>query len=94
LLDEVAAVNGATFEIISNTFVSDPPKLYGPTATPNTLWMNRFYFGQTTPGNGGDTTPEPAWCKHLQLKVDFGNTDTVQNELLAFSLFGALWQEK
>lgn len=94
LLDELSATNGAAFESISNDFISDPPKLYGPTATPDTLWMNRFYFGQTTPGNGGDTTPEPAWCKHLQIKVDFGNIDEVQNELQAFSLFGALWQEK
>lgn len=94
LLDELSATNGAAFEKISNTFVSDPPKLYGPVATPDSLWMNRYYFGETTPDNGGDQTPEPAWCKHLQIKVDFGNTDTVQNELLAFSLFGALYQEK
>jgi len=94
MFDELSPTNGASFEKISNTFVSDPPKMYGPTATPNTLWMNRYYFGQTTPDNGGDETPVPAWCKFLQLKVDFGSTDTVQNELLAFTIFGALYQEK
>lgn len=94
LFDELSATNGADFEGISNSFVSDPPKLYGPTATPNTMWMNRYFFGQSTPENGGDQTPEPAWCKHMQLKVDFGNTDQVLNELLAFSIFGALYQEK
>lgn len=94
MFDELSPTGGAAFESISNSMVSDPPKLYGQTATPFTLWMNRYYFGQTTPGNGGDETPVPAWCKFLQLKVDFGNTDTVQNELLAFSIFGALYQEK
>ena len=94
ILDELSATNGVQFEIISNSFVSDPPKKFGPTATPKTMWMNRYYFDQTTPGNGGDQTPASAWCKHLQIKVDYGNTDTVQNELLAFTIFGALWQEK
>lgn len=93
MFDEISATNGATFETISNAFVSDPPKLYGPTGTPNTIWMNRYYFDQTTPGNTGGT-PLPAWCKFLQLKVDFGNTDIVQNELLAFTIFGALWADK
>lgn len=92
MFDELSATNGASFEVISNSFVSDPPKLYGPTATPNTIWMNRFYFGQTTPGNPSNE-PLPAWCKFLQLKVDFGN-DIVKNELLTFTVFGSLWQEK
>jgi hypothetical protein len=94
LFDELSATNGAAFESISNTILSDPPKKYGPTGTPDTMWMNRYNFGQTTPANGGDQVPVPAWCKSMQLKVDFGNTDTVQNELMAFSIFGALYQEK
>lgn len=93
LLDELSATNGAVFEKISNSFVSDPPKLFGPTATPATLWMNRYYFGQTTPGQS-NSEPIPAWCKFIQIKVDFGSTDTVQNELLAFTIFGSLWQEQ
>jgi hypothetical protein len=94
MFDELSPTNGASFEKISNEFVSDPPKLFGPTGIPKTMWMNRYFFGQTTPGNGGTQEPIPAWCKSLQLKVDFGNTDTIQNELLAFTIFGALYQEK
>lgn len=93
MFDEISATGGAAFEIISNQFVSDPPKMYGPNGTPNTLWMNRYYIGQTTSANPG-TVPLPAWCKFMQLKVDFGNTDTVENELLAFTIFGALWADK
>jgi hypothetical protein len=89
LYDELSATNGATFETISGSFVSDPPRMYGPTATPDTIWMNRYYIGQTI--SGGE--PTPAWCKFLQLQYDFGN-DTVQNELIAFSIMGAMWQEK
>lgn len=92
LFDEIAPSVNVPFEKISNVFISDPPKLYGPSAVPNTIWSNRYYFGQTTPGNT-NTEPIPAWCKSLQLKVDFGN-DTIQNELLAFTLYVALWQEK
>jgi len=90
LFDEISATNGAVFEAISGTFVSDPPKLYGDTGTPDTIWMNRYYFS-TTVGGGN---PQPAWCKSLQIRVDFGASDVVQNELLAFTLFGALHQEK
>jgi hypothetical protein len=93
LFDELSASNGAAFESISNSFVSDPPKMFGETATPKTLWMNRYYFGQTTPGNINNE-PLPAWCKSMQIKVDFGNTNTIQNELLAFTIFGALFQER
>jgi hypothetical protein len=92
LLDELSATNGAAFESISNEFISDPPEMYGPTATPKTLWMNRYYFGQTSPGNPNNE-PIPAWCKFLQLRINFGN-DTAQNELQAFSIFGALYQER
>lgn len=98
LLDELSATNGATFETISNSFVSDPPKKFGLTGLPKTMWMNRYYFGQTTPQNNTGApallqTPAPAWCKFLQIKVDFGN-DAVKNEALSMTIFGSLWQEK
>ena len=93
MFDEISASNGAEFEEISNVILSDPPKLYGPSNTPDTIWMNRYNFGQTTPGNGGEETPSPAWCKSIQIKVDYGD-DTVENECFAFSIFGALYQEK
>lgn len=91
LFDELSATNGATFESISAFMVSDPPRLYGPTATPATMWSNRYYFSQTTSANSGGA-PLPAWCKHMQIKVDF-QTDVVQNEMLAFTVWGSLWTE-
>ena len=92
LFDELSATNGAAFESISGNFVSDPPKLYGPTAVPATMYSNRYYFSQTTPGNTGNV-PSPAWCKHFQMKIDYGNVDVVQNEMLAFTVWGSLWTE-
>lgn len=93
LFDEIAPTSQVPFETISNSFITDPPKLYGQTGIPQTMWMNRYYFGQTEPGNA-QSEPIPAWCKSMQIKVDFGNTDTVQNELMAFTIHAALWQEK
>lgn len=92
LFDEIAPTVDVPFEVISNKFITDPPKLYGPNDVPETIWMNRYYFGQTTSANPGKT-PTPVWCKSLQLKVDFGSSDEVQNELMAFTLFAALWSE-
>lgn len=92
LFDELSATNGAAFEIISGSFVSDPPKKYGLTATPKTMWSNRYYFGQTTVANTYQQ-PLPAWCKSFQLKVDFGS-DVVMNQALSMCVFGALYQEK
>jgi hypothetical protein len=54
LFDELSTAGGGAFESISNSSVSDPPKKFGPTAVPTTMWMNRFYFSQTTPGNIGN----------------------------------------
>lgn len=92
LFDEIAPSVTVPFEVISTSIVTDPPKLYGKTGTPQTLWMNRYYFGQTIPGNA-ENEPQPAWCKSFQLMVDFGNTDTIQNELFAFTCYAALWAE-
>lgn len=99
LFDEISTpATQSEFESISNSFITDPPKLYGPAGgggtQPTSLFMPRFYFGQTTPENGGDQVPVPAWCKFLNIKVDMGNTDIVQNETLTFTVFGELTQEK
>jgi hypothetical protein len=53
LFDELGPTPAVGFENISGSFVSDPPKLYGPVATPETLWMNRYYFGQNITENTG-----------------------------------------
>jgi hypothetical protein len=92
LFDELSTAGGGSFESITNYTVTDPPKKFGLTAVPNTMWMNRFYFSQTTPGNPGNN-PLPAWCKSMQVKVDFG-TDAVQNETLSLTIHGSLWAEK
>ena len=92
LFDELAPTTAVPFELISNYIISDPPKLYGPTGTPATMWSNRYYFGQTTVANPGQI-PNAAWCKWFQLKCDFGQ-DTVMNQCLGMTVFGALYQEK
>jgi hypothetical protein len=87
LLDEIS---GAFTNFLASN-VSDPPELYGATGAPATLFSNRYYFNSTKAGNA---TPPPAWCRHMQMKIDYGNVDIVQNELLTLTIFGAHYQEK
>lgn len=68
----------------------DPPLLYGLTSAPSTTYSNRYYFAQNV---GGGVPPFGTSCRYLQMKVDFGNTDTVMNELLTQTIWGAHWQE-
>jgi hypothetical protein len=93
LLDEVSG----TFESLSGyTFATtglppqDPPSLYGTQYAPTSLYANRYYFAQQVSGGAPTQGVE---CRHMQVKVDFGNTDTVQNELLTMTVFGRHWQE-
>ena len=62
--------------------VYDPPQVYGTTISPSSYKPLRFYILQ----QGGLAT-----ARHLQLKVDFGNSDTVQNELFDLTIFGCLF---
>ena len=78
LLDETSG----TFTSLALS-VSDPPQLYGATGAPSTLFANRYYFSQNQ---------TPGWCRHMQFKVDFG-TDTTQNEMLTFTIWGTVHQE-
>jgi hypothetical protein len=82
LLDEISGA----FEDLSGYVISDPPLLYGPTGQPNTLYSNRYAFTQTVSGG----TPLPAWCRHLQIRLDFGQ-DVVQNEILSLTINGKRW---
>jgi len=92
LLDELTG----TFEDLSG-YVSattgippqDPPLNYGLTLTPNTIFANRYYFAQSIAG----ATPQPTSARFLSVKIDFGSTDTSQNELLTMTLFGRHFQE-
>jgi hypothetical protein len=64
--------------------VNDPPQL----ATPSSVFSNRYYTRQATTG-----TQAPAACRFMQLWVDFGSSDAVQNELLSLCPFGSYEQE-
>lgn len=77
------------FSNISGYVVQDPTQIYGAVGAPVSLFSNRYYLRQTVDG----APPGPAWMRHLQIIVDFGNTDTVQNEILTMTLFGAILME-
>ena len=62
----------------------DPPHL----AAPASVYANRYYTRQATSG----TAPASA-CRYMQMWVDFGSTDTVQNEMLSLTPFGMYEQE-
>jgi hypothetical protein len=87
LLDETSG----TFTVFNSSPISEPPELYGNTTHPATLFSNRYYFNATPQGGGN---PPPAWCRFLQIKIDYGNADTVQNELYTLTIFGTVYQEK
>jgi hypothetical protein len=84
LADEISGA----FSSISGYVHSDPPQLDGTTETAATLFPNRYDFAQSV--NGG--APPPLYCRHLQIKIDYGN-DGVRNEILSFTLNGSHWQE-
>lgn len=67
-----------TFEPLA-TAVQDPPQL----PTSQSLYSLRYYLNQNT---------DPIVCQHLQFTVSF-NDDTVANEMLAYSIYGALIAE-
>lgn len=79
-LDEIAPLSSGYFESLLD-YVPDPTEL----APSNSVYAQRFYLSQTQ---------QPAVCRHLQVEVNFGSSDTVQNELLSMTLFGGFEQEK
>lgn len=86
LLDEI---NGP-FQNISGYVHSDPPSLYGTTLSPLTLYANRYDFQQTVSGG----PPQPTFCRHLQIEIDYGITDVVKNEIFSMTIFGAYFTER
>lgn len=85
LLNEVNTPQGTgTFTTLTKS-VSDPPSIYGATGAPVSYFANRYYLAQN---------PQLSRCRHMQLKIDFGNTDTVKNELYGFTLYGRVFVEK
>ncbi|HEV1286541.1 MAG TPA: hypothetical protein VNU44_14565 [Bryobacteraceae bacterium] len=73
----------AAFTTLSVT-TQDPPQL----TAPSSVFANRYDVRQAASG-----TQIPAACRYMQLWVDFGNTDTVQNEILTLCPFGSYEQE-
>jgi hypothetical protein len=61
--------------------VMEPPQLV---VSPTSLYAQRYYLNQSA---------LPIVCHHMQIRVDFG-VDTAANELLSFSIYGAIHPEK
>lgn len=79
-------VIGLLLDEISGTFSDlyrsrqDPPLL----PPSNTLFNDRYYCAQNQ---------EPTYCRHLQIKFSWAAEDAA-NELLSYTMFGAIYQEK
>jgi len=69
----------------------DSPWRYGATRQGSSLYTNRYYLAQSV---GGIAPPQGTFCRHMQVKVDFGSTDTIQNEMLSQTVYGSHWNEK
>lgn len=78
LMDEALPYYTGPFDILKNS-VNDPPTL----KPSKSLNAQRFYLSDDE---------EPAVCRHMQIKVDFGY-QSVQNELLTLTIFGGFMQE-
>lgn len=68
----------------------DPPLRYGSQFQPTSTYSNRYYFAQSV---NGATPPLGTYCRHMQMRIDFGSTDVVQNEILTASIYGSHWNE-
>lgn len=79
ITDEALPYYTGSFTTLSNV-VNDPPKL----PASQSIWAKRAYLNQSG---------EPGWCRHMQIKVDFGS-DSHSQELLSITIFGAMYQEK
>lgn len=78
ILDEALPYYTGPFETLKH-YVNDPPTL----RESKSLISQRFYLSDSQ---------EPAVCRHMQILVDLG-TQSVQNELLALTIYGGFMQE-
>jgi len=69
----------------------DSPWRYGAVRQGSSLYTNRYYLAQSV---GGIVPPQGTFCRHMQVRVDFGSTDTIQNEMLSQTIYGSHWNEK
>jgi hypothetical protein len=79
LFDEAEPYTNVPFSILRN-WENDPPNR----PKSRSLLSQRFYVS--------DDEDIDAICRNIQIRVDWG-TDTVQNELLTYSVFGSFYQE-
>ena len=70
--------------IALTNYVFDPPIVYAGTAITPTYYPDRFYLSQNQ---------EVAAGRRIRIKVDFGATDVVQNEMISFAIFGRKYVE-
>jgi hypothetical protein len=80
LMDEALPYYTGPIDILTN-WTSDPPNL----PTSKSFYSQRFYMSELQ-----NTT---AACRHMQIQILFSPYDTVQNELLTITVFGAFSQE-
>jgi hypothetical protein len=78
ILDEALPYYTGAFDILKH-FTNDPPTL----RPSKSLMSQRFYLSDSG---------EPAVCRHMQMQIDFG-IQSVQNEILALTVFGGYFQE-
>jgi hypothetical protein len=80
LFDEAEPYTSVPFSILRN-WENDPPNR----PKSRSLLSQRFYVS--------DDEDVDAICRNIQLRVDWG-TDTVQNELLTYTVAGVLYAEQ
>ena len=68
----------------------DAPLKYGRTRQPASTFANRYWLAQSI---NGVAPPQGIDCRHAQVRIDFGSTDTSQNELLTLTVWAKHWQE-
>jgi hypothetical protein len=81
---------GTLFEDLSGDVLQDAPLKYGRTLAPASTYSNRYNLAQSI---NGVAPPQGVMCRHMQVRIDFGSTDVVQNELLTQTIWGKHWQE-
>jgi hypothetical protein len=78
IFDEALPYYTGSFDVLKHS-VNDPPTL----KPSKSLIAQRFYMSDSE---------EEALCRHMQVKIDFG-TQSVQNEILSLTVYGAYYQE-
>jgi hypothetical protein len=81
----IGEVDPGTYKAFTGVSVSDPPSIYGAAGAPSSYFANRYYFAQTGTLNRG---------RFIFIKVDYGNTDTVKNEIYDLTIYGRTFVEK